>query len=89
MDEEEIDGMVLPLFVAVTVNVKLSPASTVLLVGLRDKVGVAVDEEENDRYSRLHQPVFPDEVLTFTHPLLLVLSTTVSFVPLGSTCKTE
>ena len=47
------------------------------------------EEEENDRYSRLHQPVLPDEVFTFTHPLLLVPSTTVSFVPLGSTCKTE
>ena len=79
----------LPLWVAVTVSVKLSPASTLRLVGLSDNIGVAVDEEENVRYSRLHQPVFPADVFTFTQLLLLVLSTTVSLVPLGSTCSTE
>ena len=77
-----------PLLVAVTVRVKLLPAFTDLLVGLSDSVGIA-EAEDSDKYSRLHQPVFPAEVFTFTQPLWLVLSTTVSLVPLGNTCKTE
>ena len=86
--EEEAVGTVPPLFVAVTVSVNDSPSSTVLLVGLRDSVGTAVSPEI-ERYSRLHQPLTPAEVFTFTQEEDLVSSNTVIFVPLANTRRTE